>query len=47
MTDGFLAALGLPSCVGFSLVAARAGYSPVVVHRLPIAVAFLAVEHGL
>ena len=47
MTDGFLAALGLPFCVGFSLVAASVGCSPAVVHRLLIVVAFLAEEHGL
>ena len=47
MIDGFLAALGLPFCVGSSLVSPRAGYSPVEVHGLLAAAAFLAVERGL
>ena len=43
----FLAVLGLFCCVGFSLVAASGGYSPVAVLRLLIAVASLVAEHGL
>ena len=42
----FLAVLGLCCCVGFSLVVASWCYSLVVVCRLLIAVASLAVEHG-
>ena len=38
--------LGLHYCTGFSLVVAIGGYSPVAGHRLLIAVASLAAEHG-
>ena len=38
---------GFSLFVSFSLVEARGGYSLVVVHRLPIAVASLIVEHKL
>ena len=38
--------LGLHCCTGFSLAVESRGYS-LVVHRLVIAVASLAVEHGL
>ena len=41
------AVLGLCCCVGFSLVAASGGYSPVVVCGLLIAVASLAVKQTL
>ena len=41
------AVLGLCCCVGFSLVAASGGHSPVVVCGLLIAVASLVAEHGL
>ena len=41
-----LAVLGL-AVHGFSLVAATRGYSLALVHGLLIAVAYLAVEHGL
>ena len=41
-----LSVLGLSSCSGFSLIAVR-GYSLVVVLKLLIAVASLAVEHRL
>ena len=34
-------------CAGFSLVAQSGDYSLIVVHGLLIAVAYLAVEHGL
>jgi hypothetical protein len=40
-----LAVLGLYCCVGFSVVAANGGYSPVAVHRLLFIVASLVVEH--
>ena len=43
----FLAMLGLCCCTGFSRVVASRGYFVVVVHRLLIAVASLAAEHGL
>ena len=43
----FFALLGLHCCEGFSLALESSGYSLVVVHRLLIAVASLAVEHGL
>ena len=43
----FLAALGLHCFTKFSLVVASGGYSLVAVHRLLIAVASLAAEHGL
>ena len=33
-------------CTGFRLVVTSRGYSPAAVHRLLIAAAFLAVEHG-
>ena len=39
--------LGLWFCVGFSVVAATAGYSLVVVHGLCIVVTSLVAEHGL
>ena len=39
--------LGLCCCTGFSRVVASRGYFVVVVHRLLIAVASLAAEHGL
>ena len=42
----FLAVLGLRCCGGFSLVAASRVCSLVAAYRLPIAVAFLVVEHG-
>jgi len=42
-----LAKLGLGCCEGFSLVAVSWGYSVVVMGRLLIVVASLAVEHGL
>ena len=43
----FLAVLGLFCCTGFSLVADSGGYYQVVMLRLLIAVAPLAVEQGL
>ena len=43
----FLAVLGLPCCVGFSLVVESRSYSVVVGHRLLIVVASLAAEHRL
>ena len=43
----FLTVLGLHYFVGFSLVVERGGYSLVVVHGLPIAVAPLVAERGL
>ena len=42
-----LAVLGLCCCTGFSLVAVSEGYSLVVVNRLLVAVASLAVEPRL
>ena len=42
-----MAVLGLPCCMGFSLVAAGGVHSPVVVHRLLTVVAYLVAEHGL
>ena len=41
-----LAVLGLHCCAGFFLVAVSGGYSPVAVHRLLIAVAFLVAGHS-
>ena len=41
----FLAVLGLHGHAGFSLVLESRGYSPVVVCRIPIAMASLVVEH--
>ena len=43
----FSSVLGLWFCVGFSVVAASAGYSLVLVHGLLIAVTSLVAEHGL
>ena len=43
----FLALLGLCCCMGFSLVVPSGGYSLVAVYRASLAVASLAVEHGL
>ena len=43
----FMAVLGLPCCLGFSLVAANEGCSLVAVHGLLLVVASLVVEHGL
>ena len=43
----FLAVLGLRCCTGFSLVAVSGGYSLVAVLELLIAMASLAVGHGL
>ena len=43
----FLVVLGLRGCVGFSLVSASRGYSLVVVHSLPIALASLVAEHRI
>ena len=42
-----MSVLVLHCCMGFSLLVAPGGYSPVVVHRLLIAVASLTAEHGL
>lgn len=42
-----LAVLGLRSCLGLSLVAASFGYSPAVLHKLPITEASCAAEHRL
>ena len=39
--------LGLPCCMGFSLVVESRSYSVVVGHRLLIVVASLAAEHRL
>ena len=38
--------LGLPCCLGFSLVVVSGGYSLVVVRRLLMAVVSLVAEHG-
>ena len=43
----FWAVVGLCCYMGFSLVAASRGYSPVVVCRLLIAVAYPVAQHGL
>ena len=43
----FLAVLGLRCYTGFSLIAAREGYSLIVVHGLLIAVTPLVAEHRL
>ena len=43
----YLAVLGLPCSVGFSLVVVSGGYSLVVVHGLLIVVASLVAGHGL
>ena len=43
----YVAALGLCCRAGFSLVSENRGYSLVVLHRLLIAVASFAAEHGL
>ena len=43
----FLAVLGLPCCLGSSLVAESGGCSPEVIHRLLIAVASLVAERRL
>ena len=43
----FTVVLGLPCCCSFSLVVESRDYSPVLVHRLPIAVASLAAERRL
>ena len=43
----FLLMLGLPCCLGFSLVVASRGYSLVEVCRLLTEVASPDVEHGL
>ena len=43
----FLVVLGLRGCVDFSLVSASRGYSLVVVHSLPIALASLVAEHRI
>ena len=42
-----LTVLGLCCCMGFPLVVASRGYSPVTVHGLLIEVASLVVEQGL
>ena len=42
-----LVALSLLGCMGFSLVTASRGHSPVVVCRLLVALASLAAEHRL
>ena len=43
----YLVVLGLPCCLGFSLVVVSGDLSPAVVHRLLITVASLVVEHRL
>ena len=43
----FLAVLGLPCCVGFSLVAVSGGYSVVVTYWLLIVVTSVVAEHSL
>ena len=43
----FLAVLGLPCCVGFSLVAVSGGYSVVVTYWLLIVVMSLVAGHSL
>ena len=48
LTDSiYLAVLGLHCCTSFSLVAGSRSYSPVVVYRFLIAVAFLVVKHRI
>ena len=43
----FLVVQGLPCCLGFSLVEAIRGFSPVVMRGLLIAMASLVAKHGL
>ena len=43
----FLAVLGLCCCMGFPLIVASRGYSPVTVNGLLIEVASLVAEQGL
>ena len=43
----FTGVLGLPCCSSFSLVSESRDYSPVSVHRLPLAAASLAAERRL
>ena len=43
----FMAALGLPCCAGFSLVAVSGGCSLIAGHRLLLAVASLVAGHRL